>query len=252
MDIYNKIIQHINQFPKSEDNSIYTIMFFGDSTVSTEWIHPNWRDIVEYVVKDKLERDLEDWKSPHFNLRFVNSGIDGGDTRDFLKRINFELTQFNPNLVIFIGCDNDEPLDIAMEESIRNINEVRAILSENVDDFSYGIQIKSNYEYHNKWIEEFASKYLEDQEIYPNEINFNLYQEFGKLDPKDLFTFRLLEGEAETMGIKDLEIKFDPYHPNKKGQAEIARIILDKVFGIKFDPQKFLANLNDEIKCPEY
>jgi len=40
-----------------EKNGKYWIAFVGDSITSTEWVHPNWREIVEYVLKDKLQKD---------------------------------------------------------------------------------------------------------------------------------------------------------------------------------------------------
>ena len=33
----------------------FKIVFYGDSTTSTEWVHPNWRGIIEYVIKMELE-----------------------------------------------------------------------------------------------------------------------------------------------------------------------------------------------------
>ncbi|NMB56729.1 hypothetical protein GYA19_02210 [Candidatus Beckwithbacteria bacterium] len=32
--------------------SKYWIVFTGDSITSCEWVHPNWRDIVIYVLQD--------------------------------------------------------------------------------------------------------------------------------------------------------------------------------------------------------
>jgi len=40
----------------------YTICFTGDSITSCEWVHPNWRDIIVYVLQDQITNKVNDWK----------------------------------------------------------------------------------------------------------------------------------------------------------------------------------------------
>ena len=44
-------LQEISDSIKS--NGKYWIAFTGDSITSCEWVHPNWREIVEYVLQEK-------------------------------------------------------------------------------------------------------------------------------------------------------------------------------------------------------
>ncbi|KKS30698.1 MAG: hypothetical protein UU92_C0021G0013 [candidate division WWE3 bacterium GW2011_GWA1_42_12] len=37
-----------------KENGSYRILFLGDSITSAEWVHPNWREIVEYVLKEEF------------------------------------------------------------------------------------------------------------------------------------------------------------------------------------------------------
>ena len=62
------------------------------------------------------------------------------------------------------------------------------------------------------------------------------------------FTFISEENLDEK--IKAGEI--DPSHPNQLGNAYIAKVLLDKIWGIKFDPEKYIKNVNGGEKLPEY
>ena len=66
----------------------YKIVFLGDSITSAEWVHPNWREIVEYVLREELSAKFEDWKLPSWGVRCVNSGFDGSTTRDWLNLLD--------------------------------------------------------------------------------------------------------------------------------------------------------------------
>ena len=74
---------------------------------------------------------------------------------------------------------------------------------------------------------------------------FNIYQQFPL---ERIFTFVSEENPIE--GIKEGEI--DLQHPNQLGNAYIAKVILEKVFSIDFDPEKYIRETLSEEKYPRY
>ena len=60
---------------KLKQGSTFKIVFLGDSITSAEWVHPNYREIIEYVLKQELENDLEDWKLPSWGIRVSILGL---------------------------------------------------------------------------------------------------------------------------------------------------------------------------------
>lgn len=44
-------------------NGKYWIAFVGDSITSTEWVHPNWREIVEYVLKEEMCDEFPNYRT---------------------------------------------------------------------------------------------------------------------------------------------------------------------------------------------
>ena len=232
-------------------DEIYTILLFGDSSLSTEWVNPSWRAIIEYVIKNEVERLLNDWQKPYFQIRFINAGLNGGDTFQFLKLLPRDLKHFKPNLVVFMGGDNDIPVEIPFQISIDNLNKIRKLLSDSVDQFIFSSGPKSLDEKHA--LENY--RYLDSlsrQRLYSNEILLNLYDEFDsrKVDLNRIYTFKLSDEDAKYAGLPTSSI--DPYHPNRIGQSIIASVILEKAFGISFDPDLYLRTLDLGDKYPSY
>ncbi|MFA6518171.1 MAG: SGNH/GDSL hydrolase family protein [Candidatus Shapirobacteria bacterium] len=101
-----------------EKTGKYWIGFVGDSITSCEWVHPNWREIVEYVLKEELQPKFADWRVPSWGIRCFNYGFDGATTGDILKLIsNYQLPISNLNLVISLMGGNDRLFGIKPEES---------------------------------------------------------------------------------------------------------------------------------------
>src|SRR3989344_1365212 len=88
-------------------NGIYKIVFIGDSLTSAEWVHPNWREIVEYVLKEELSNQFSDWKIPSWNIRCINSALDGSTTLDYLTRLDDHVFFYKPQLVSIMLGAND-------------------------------------------------------------------------------------------------------------------------------------------------
>ena len=71
---------------------------------------------------------------------------------------------------------------------------------------------------------------------------FNLYKRF----PLEKF-FTFISEENPVAGIKEGEI--DPDHPNQLGNAYIAKLILEEVFSLDFNPEIYI---NDTLKGEKY
>ena len=71
---------------KLEKEGKFWIAFVGDSITSTEWVHPNWREIVEYVLKEELQKVFTDYRIPFLGIRCFNHGYDGATTKDILEK----------------------------------------------------------------------------------------------------------------------------------------------------------------------
>ena len=245
--LFDKILKKLDAVDEP-----YTILFFGDSSISGESVHPNWRGIVEYVIKDRSEHILSDWQKPYLLIRCVNAGIDGGTTSQFLKYLPRDLKHFKPNLVVFMGGDNDIPINVPFDTTIDNLNKIRKLLSENTDDFIFSSGQKPKDEKHAT----ANAKYLEvlgSQSLYRNEIFINLYDEFESrhFDLSKIYTYRLPDEDAIANGLPIGSL--DMHHTNRIGQCYVAQVILEKVFGIDFDPDLYLRTLDLAVKRePQY
>lgn len=238
----SKIVKSLNS------DKGYRVVFLGDSTTSNEWVHPNWREVLEYVIKDQVEKEVEEWQKVYWDLRFFNYGLNGAGTADFLEYLQDEVLALKPNLVIFMGGDNDIVLDVPPAAHAENILQIRQLLSQAVDSFVFSPQIKSlDLELNSKYEQYLVAL---QSEPFGNEIEINMYAEFAKLNLKDLYTFRLDKDEAEAWGKKTGNI--DPIHPNMLGQCLIAQIMLRELLGISFDPHTYLTELFHGIKYPKY
>src|SRR5258708_19965153 len=81
--------------------------FVGDSITSTEWVHPNWREIVEYVLKDALVEYFDgNWKIPAWSVRCFNFGYDGAKTNDILEKVD-DIRLVKADLVIYLMVRNN-------------------------------------------------------------------------------------------------------------------------------------------------
>lgn len=245
MDMYLNLEEIKNYLIK---NNKFRIVFLGDSIASTEWIHPNWREIVEYVVKEELCKIITNWKIPSWQIRGINCGFDGATTRDVLEKINDDILEYKPDLIISIMGGNDSTLNISVEQSIKNIEKIFGTLSQKIPYIFWCNSIPALTG--NKKNKEYKPYAEETIKISGNENIkiFDMFNEYQKYDLSKFFTFISEENLVE--GIKEGEI--DAQHPNMLGNAYIAKIILKEVFGIEFRPEKYLETLLNGIKYPEY
>ena len=226
-------LQEISDILKSKGK--FRIVFTGDSITSCEWVHPNWREIVEYVLKEEMTKFLGDWKRSEWGIRGFNFAYDGATTKDILDRAN-EINLVDPDLVICLMGSNDPTFNINISKHVENINKIIESLRAKVvwcNSTPVGIDSPKNEEY--RPYAKASMEISENQNLQFIDI-FNIYKDFPL---EKLFTFKE-DGEP------------DLTHPNQLGNAYIAKVILKEVFGISFDPEKYWKETLAGEKYPQY
>lgn len=215
-----------------EKNGKYWIAFVGDSITSCEWVHPNWREIVQYVLNDKLKGD--------WGFRCLNFGYDGSTTKDILEKVDY-IKSVNPDLVIMMIGANDPFLNVSVEEHIRNINDIK-------DKLDINLILSTN---NKPWNDIAVSKYLPYVEADKNlgfENFINLFEISDTFPNERIYTFVSEENPVENIKAGDL----DYWHPNQLGNAYIAKVILKNVFNTEFDPELYISSTVKGEKTPRY
>jgi len=217
-------------------NNKFNIAFVGDSITSTEWVHPNWREIVEYVLKDKLESAFsKDWRIPSWGIRCFNFGYDGSTSSDIVEKID-DIRTVNPDLVIIMIGINDPTLNVDVKTHVENIKTLIGEFENNAlviltDIYPSGAKNQDTY----------LPYVNEDIAIdYRNSGFINLFEKFRDFDLDKLFTFKLEDRQT------------DGLHPNQLGNAYIAKVILKEVFEIEFNPELFWKTTLEGEKYPKY
>ena len=233
---------------KLKNDGRYWISFTGDSITSCEWVHPNWRDIVIYVLQDKATELLNgDWKTAEWGIKGFNFAYDGGTTKDIYERLD-DILLVKPQMVISLMGGNDPVLGVSVEQSVDYISKIAdTVISSGAklvwsNSTPAGKDSKKNAEY-----EPYARAFtdMSQKEGLMKIDMFNIYQTF----PTEKF-FTFISEENPVEGIKAGEI--DLQHPNQLGNAYIAKVILTEVFGIDFDPEKYIADTLAGVKLPSY
>lgn len=228
---------------KLKKDGKFWIAFVGDSLTSCEWVHPNWREIVEYVLKNELQRTFENWRVPSWGIRCFNYGYDGSTSQDIVEKIDKILEHGLEMAIVMIG-GNDKILGVSLEEHGKNLKMIEDRLRDNEVAPIMMTCTKP-------WNEASAGRYEPYVELDRTLglTNFvDLYEESDKFPKERIYTFR-----SEAIPEEDIEEgDLDFMHPNPLGNAYIAKVVLEKVFGISFDPEKYITeNLAGE-KYPEY
>jgi lysophospholipase L1-like esterase len=245
----NKLLNNIQD--KLALNEKYTVVFFGDSSISTEWVHPNARGIIEYVLKMTLEEEMKDWRLPNWNLRFINAGLSGGSTKDFLQYMIHEVKDYKPDMVILVGGDNDlEDHEITEGLHTRNLDNILDFLTQKVETVVYcAAPYLPKHPTSNQRYEKFLAK-VKQLEVLDKAIFIDLFEYFKSIGTDRFFTFKISKTDSEAMHLEEGSI--DPFHPNQLGQAYLAKRLLNDIFGLEFDPEKYHDTNLKGYKYPEY
>lgn len=219
-----------------EETGKYWIGFVGDSITSCEWVHPNWREIVEYVLKEELQPRFADWRVPSWGIRCFNYGFDGATTKDIINLItNNQIPITNLDLVIVMIGANDKSKRLSPDQHLENIGKILEKLKNT--EVVWVTDMKPN----RKGPALNYEKYVEvDRKYKWGKVKFiDMFSEFSKLKLNRLFTFKY-KGNP------------DYWHPNQLGNAYIAKVILKEVFGVEFDPEKYIKEDLAGEKYPGY
>ncbi len=229
-----------------QENEIFRIVFVGDSLTSTEWVHPNWREVVEYALKEKFTDDLGDWKIPSWNIRTINSGMDGATTRDVLERLEDYVFQYNPQLVMLMIGGNDKYF-LERSETKKNL----ATIISQVTSKNIALALSTDPALYNKEhdkkdedLRQIVRSYRDDVAVFTD-----LHEKAKEFPLNDFFTY-VCESGNEDAGIKPGETDF--LHPNVKGNIYIASVFLKSVFGIEFDPEAYLRDVSHGVMFPRF
>ena len=218
------------------------IVFIGDSITSTEWVHPNWREIVEYVLKEELTKQITDWKIPSWSIRCYNFGFDGSTTKDILDRIQIIKT-VNPTIVMFLANSNDLHPNIDLKEYKKQIEQI--IIKLHAKTLLMNMIPGNQQEYNNElsqYAEQITKINLKNSQV------IDTFSEYSKFALSRFFTFKSTGNPVLNLKPGDI----DYVHPNQLGNAYIAKIILEKGFNIKFNPEKFMKETLSGQMYPGY
>ncbi len=192
--------------------------------------------------------EFKDWKIPSWGIRHINSGFDGSTSQDWLDKVQTQVINYNPDLVIVMGTSNDSLLKITPQQHSENIRKLLDELEKAVDNIVFCTDIVGGKDELNQTYEPYFEELVK---VFPhNKVHFlNLYKELEKYDVSKFFTLINNFGNPAN-NLKPGEIDF--VHPNVLGNAYIAKIILEQVFGIDFNPEKYLEDLSKSIMFPRY
>jgi len=234
----NKYIKNI--YSITSKDKIYRIVFMGDSISSAEWVHPNFREIIEYTLKQYIKENT--WK-----IRCINSALNGGSTKDMIVYLDDYVLLYKPTLVILQGTRNDFTFGIDVEKHTKNLEKIISkIIANNINIVFCGTTPSLYKEKNNEYLpyikkapqitKKFDIKYID------------LFNELQKYNLKKFFTY-ISKGNPDE-GLKSGDLDFE--HPNQLGNAFIAKILLKGIFDIEFDPELYIKDTNNGKMFPRY
>ena len=246
-DKIKKVLSISEVAKKVRKENKFWVVFTGDSITSCEWVHPNWREIVEYVIKEETTKELKgNWKTSEWGIRGFNFAYDGATTADILDKIG-NILLVKPDLVISVMGGNDSLFNIPVNKHAENLGKIIKKLTKSGSKVVWctstpSLRGKRNVEY-----EPYARAIIKiavDKSVQIIDL-FNIYKKFPL---EKLFTYTS-EGNP-VAGVEKGEI--DPDHPNQLGNAYIAKVILKEVFLLDFNPEKYISDTLNGEKYPGY
>lgn len=151
------------------------------------------------------------------------------------------INSVNPDLVIYMIGANDPFLGVDVSSHIENIKKFRKKVKSRV------IISTVNKPWNDVAVEKYLPYVIEDRKEF-TESFVDLFKESDNFPKERIYTF--LSEEILIENIKEGDL--DYWHPNQLGNAYIAKVILDQVFGISFDPERYIKTTSEGLKLPEY
>lgn len=230
---------------------IFRVVFLGDSITSCEWIHPNWREIIEYVLKMELQKQIKDWRIPSWQIRCINSGLDGSTTSDWINLFDQHVSFYQPSLLIMMGSSNDIRHDVNYKIDPRQHKQnIQTLLEKSLKNIPHVVYATDIPALSPSYSERYSKYRLAAMELFPKDGAFfvDLFKIYSHLNLEKIFTLKSEEDAEENVKAGDI----DPAHPNILGNAYIAQIFLKEIFDIPFNPEKFIQDTISQEKYPSY
>jgi lysophospholipase L1-like esterase len=235
----------------------FKIVFYGDSTTSTEWVVPNWRTIFEYVLKMELE-NFEPvpmgeglWNYSWWNLNFINAGLNGAMSADFLARLERDVFTYAPDMVIFMTGGNDVD-KIPKEKHAEQLKRVLQLMGNKIP---YVHALSDVYTANAKYNEGYSNYCREFKKHLPleNVTYIDLFEQTKNMPLLETYTFAV-EKTAESFLTDPVfgNGKIDTLHANSLGNAYVAKYLLQAIFGISFNPELYIQGVEAGLKYPQY
>lgn len=230
---------------KIKQDKLFSIVYYGASTTSIDYVFPGWGSIIRYWLRDYIEENVGPY---YWNLQTVNRGLDGASSGELLERFPQMIESANPDLIFLNIGKNDYYYKIKQEETEKNIRKIIEKALKN----GYKVVFTTSAPALTKELNQKIKPYVDldrrmAQEFSGNKefVFIDFYNFFSEDDLKRSYTL-ISENGNDVVGIKPGEV--DPIHFNKYGNALVAKILLKEVFGIGFDQEKFIQDLSDNSK----
>ena len=240
------LIKEIEKKIKSEN--IYKIVFYGASTTTVTYSFPNWAEIMRYVLREKLDEIIGDWKVPSWFIQSFNGGLDGANSKELLMNLERFVIKEDPDAVFLSASKNDVYYNFKVGETEKNIKQIIEKLLKNEIKVIFTTSIPSSSESRNNKINNFVENDRNIAFEYKDNSNF-LFVDFFKLIKKKYRgkMYTLIQESNEKITDSKLG-DVDTIHFNKYGNMVIASILLKKCFGIEFNADKFMKDIKDDTR----
>lgn len=180
----------------------FSILFLGDSTTEQNQ-YTNGKDGHVNIIKKTLTN------LPGVDLTIINAGVSGDDTSLMLKRLDQEVINNQPDLIVFSSGINDA-VNLSNDQFSNNFEKIIEKLKKETD--SKIIFRTSN-----------PAKDITINDKLQNKINPRAKELAEKYDIGYVDLYSYFES---TTGDKVDEYMKDGYHPNEKGQKLISDFLL--------------------------
>ena len=204
------------------------------------------------LYKDKTGLDIS---SELEEMATVLEGLTFSRTSDLVEKMYVnenicivrKILKKSNDINLTIITRNDKDFKLSLREHKTNIQNIISRITQTGSDCVFctspthlDYQIDPSYE---PYVAEVSSIFP-----LPNSLFIDLYDKFRTFPLDRLYTF-ISEGN-EVTGEKPGDT--DPDHPNQLGNAYIAKVLLQEIFTIYFDPEKYIKSTLKGDKYPQY
>ena len=247
MDLTREIENKI----KKED--IFKIVFYGASTTTVTYSFPNWAEIIRYVLRERLDEIIGDWKAPAWFIQSFNAGLDGASSEDLFENLERFVIKESPDLIFLSISKNDLYYNFKLKETEKYTKQIIDRLLKEGVKIVFTTSIPSSDEKRNNNTMIFASNDRKIAFDYKDAPGFLFVDFFKLINEKHFDKMYTLIQESNEKITNSRKGDIDTIHFNKYGNAIVASILLKECFGIEFNVEKFVKDIkNDTRKNPRF